>query len=118
MRRRALVIAAIGLVGLAYGVSGNARSSCPTNVLTESASAPVGVVLRAAERRLAKRTMNTQGTIYHLTPRNAPIELVARLATGAPVLEARVPGLAALHHAAAVACGERTAGASWAIRYD
>jgi hypothetical protein len=90
-----------------------ARSSCPSSVVKTNAL--VADVLRAAQRKLTTQAWNTQGTVYHLTPQNAPIDFIAQLyTTGIPALD---QGVVALHRAAASACGERTAQASWAIHY-
>jgi len=89
-------------------------------LLAESSKASIADVLRAAERQLARETINSQGRIYHLTPRNAPITLLERIATignGSP-LDQRVPGLGAVHRAAVSACGIAIAQASWAIHYE
>jgi hypothetical protein len=114
MLRSACVLATLGLAAAASGAAGQPRVRlCPTNVLaTASGTAPVARVLRAAERRLAQQTIDSQGQIYHLTPRNAPIDVIVRLATGDSALFERV------RHAAASACGGRTATASWAIHYS
>lgn len=126
-------VAVLALIGATYGVAtsrtrtGAASSpvtvsaqhvSCPKDILgDESRFAPIAEVLRAAQRLLAQETINSQGTIYHLTPRHAPIDYIQQLDVyGAPV-DDQVPGRVALYRAAASACGEATAHASWAIRY-
>jgi len=95
------------------------RASCPKDVLaSESRRTPIAVVIRAAQRRLARQTLNSQGTIYHLTSRNAPIDYVQQLGLDRGYYDQNVPGLVGLHRAAAAACGERIAQASWAIHYE
>jgi hypothetical protein len=122
----------VALIALAMVVSGSATEQraavanvapvlCPTDVVgRDSMLAPVAEVLRAAQGELARMTLNTQGTVRHLTPRNAPIDFIERLATfgRAAPLDKRVPGLVVTHRAAALACGEAMAQASWAIHYD
>jgi hypothetical protein len=95
-------------------------TKCPTGVLYRaSALASASDVLRAAERILARQTLNTQGHLYHLTPRNAPIKVVEQLGIFDPHAPGRdvVPGLAAIYRAAVLTCGPQTAGASWAVYY-
>ena len=116
----------IGLVAtaVAFGTvrgtrTSDARLHCPENVLlTTSATAPVAAVVRAAQRQLAKRTIDSQGTRYQLTPRNAPIVFIAQIGASRSQEDRRTPGLLALHQRAASACGEQTAQASWAVHYD
>lgn len=92
--------------------------ACPTAVLyAQSLRASIEAVTSAARQLLARHTINSQGTVYHLTPRNAPIDYVQRIATTGLRLDQTVPGLAALHRVAAASCGNRTAQASWAIHY-
>jgi len=67
---------------------------------------------------LARQRYASQGTFYRLTPRNAPIDEVFRLAAFHSLLDETQPGLVVLHRAAARLCGERTAQASWAIHYS
>jgi hypothetical protein len=132
LTRTSLLLSASGALGiavLALGVAAEARTrpssgtatrpSCPENVLAAASGfARVDDVVRAAQQRLARQTINSLGTIYHLTPRNAPINFVAYLGDVALPDDQRVPGLLALYRAAAAACGERTASASWAIRWE
>ena len=98
-----------------------APGSCPKGVLArDSVLAPIADVLQGAQGLLARKTINSQGTVYHLTPRNAPIDLIERLATSgkADPVNQRIPGLALIRRAAVSACGEEIAQASWAIHYD
>jgi hypothetical protein len=85
----------------------------------ESLFTPVAEVTRQAERLLSHQTVETQGTLYHLTPRNAPIDLVASLdlALGLPPARITVPGIAVIYRHAAALCGKATAAASWTIHY-
>ncbi len=95
------------------------RSSCPRGVLIdESTIAPVHEVLLAAQRLLSRREYGSQGTIYHLTPRNAPIDEVFSAATLGGPFDDTQPGLRAIHRVAALRCGRSTAQASWAIHYS
>jgi hypothetical protein len=73
---------------------------------------------KAAQGRLARTTINSQGTVYRLTRRNAPIDFVERVATADSPFDERVPGRSVLHRAAVSACGRTTADASWAIHYE
>ena len=93
---------------------------CPRQVDYEgSAQAPVAAALRAAQRILARGTINSQGRVYRLTPRHAPIDLIARIAiVGGSPLDRTVPGLLAIHDVAAKACGSRVAQVSWAVHYE
>ena len=79
--------------------------------------APVKQVLLAAQRLLARQRYGSQGKIYRLTPRNAPIDEVFRAAVLRGPLDETQPGLVMIHRAAARQCGEPTAQASWAIHY-
>lgn len=95
------------------------QTTCPTNVLEiESAAAPIAEVLTAAERLLAAQTSNSQGHVYRLTPRFAPIKHVQRLYLTMSKMDMRAPGHLRIHSLAAALCGEATANASWAIQYD
>jgi hypothetical protein len=86
-----------------------AAARCPTGVLAQrSTFAPVASVLDEAQRQLSRRTVDSQGTIYHLTPKNAPITYLAQLQ----------PDLHAIYRAGVAQCGRATADASWAIHYD
>jgi hypothetical protein len=99
-------------------VSSTVHASCPKGVLAdESSSTPVGVVLGAAQRQLGRRTINSQGTVYHLTPRNAPIDFVERVAAVGTGAGQTLPGLVDVHRVAVAACGKTLAQASWAIHY-
>jgi hypothetical protein len=94
------------------------RGACPRAVLyVASTVAPVKQVLLAAQRLLARQRYSSQGTVYRLTPRNAPIDEVFRTALIGTPLDETQPGLIAIHRAGARLCGERTAQASWAIHY-
>jgi hypothetical protein len=99
-------------------LSGAGRFPCPRHVLSdESIVTPVSRVLAQAQRLLAHQRYGSQGSIYRLTPRNAPIDEVFRLAAIGGALDETQPGLVRLHRAARRQCGERTAQASWAIHY-
>lgn len=119
-----LLVIVIGVATIASAIAAHTRtsapatrSSCPHEVV--ETNLPVADALRAAQRKLAGLTINTQGTVYHLTPQNTPINFIAQLyTTGTRVLDQRTPGLLTLHRAAASACGERTAQASWAIHFQ
>jgi hypothetical protein len=92
---------------------------CPSGVLVRaSILAPVSSVLHAAQRVLARQTITSQGTTYHLTPRNAPIDQVEQLAISHLERDRAVAGRVAIHRVAAAACGEKIAQASWAIHYQ
>ena len=94
------------------------RGGCPRAVLYDASSvAPVKQVLLAAQRLLARQRYGSQGKIYRLTPRNAPIDEVFRAAVLRGPLDETQPGLVMIHRAAARQCGEPTAQASWAIHY-
>jgi hypothetical protein len=93
---------------------------CPRHVLAEaSLLSPIAVVTRAAQKLLARQTIESQGTLYHLTPRNAPIDVIeaGSLAMDVPPSSVTVPGLVTIHRAAVAACGEQTANASWIVHY-
>jgi hypothetical protein len=113
-----------GLAGRGHGApsggyGGGGRQPCPKRVLVRASQiASVSEVLQAAQNLLARQAINSQGTIYRLTPRNAPIDYVARVATSGTVFDQTIPGLLGLHRAAAAACGAATAQASWAIHYN
>ena len=113
---RVLVLVLV-LGGMAVGAavaSPSPSAGCPVGVIgggRGSATASTLVVLRAAQRLLARKTLESQGTLYHLTPTNAPIDYVANLSAGG------VPGTQALARFAARTCGQRTATESWAIHY-
>jgi hypothetical protein len=79
--------------------------------------APVKQVLVAAQEFLARQRYASQGTTYRLTPQNAPIDEVFRVASYRSPLDTTQPGLVRMHRAAARQCGERIAQASWAIHY-
>jgi len=81
---------------------------------------PISAVLHAAEQQLARQTMNTQGTVYHLTPGNALIDFIEWLGSGVlgHPLDETFPGLLAVYRAGVSACGESTTQASWAIHYS
>jgi hypothetical protein len=119
----AFFIVVIGfVVAAAHGtiarLSSTVHASCPKGVLAnESASAPMAVVLRAAQQQLAHRTINSQGTVYHLTPRNAPIDFIERVAAVGTGAGQTLPGLVDVHRVAAANCGKTLAQASWAIHY-
>jgi hypothetical protein len=94
------------------------RRGCPHAVLYDASSlASVKQVLLAAQRLLARQRYGSQGTVYRLTPRNAPIDEVLRLAVLHGPLDETQPGLVRIHRAAARQCGELAAQASWAIHY-
>jgi len=98
-------------------------ASCPKGVLYRASNiAPVSDVLRAAQRTLARGTLNSQGTIYRLTPRNAPIDLVAHgLAyedSSMKNFNRATPGALTILRAGEKQCGRRLAEASWVIHYD
>jgi hypothetical protein len=84
--------------------------------------APIGQVLHAAQRALARETLNSQGTLYHLTPRNAPIDLVehglAYDEKSMVLFNRATPGALKILRAAEAQCGRRLAEASWVIHYD
>lgn len=89
------------------------RATCPGHVLYRaSALASIQGVLHAAQRVLARQTIDSQGTTYRLTPRNAPIDYLQQLGT-----DRTLPG-AAIHRVAAKLCGEQVAQASWAVHYE
>lgn len=91
----------------------SSRTGCPQHVLYRaSALASIHGVLNAAQRVLARQTTMSQGTTYHLTPRNAPIDYLQQLGT-----DRTLPG-ATLRRVAAKLCGEQVAQASWAVHYD
>jgi hypothetical protein len=97
-----------------------AVAPCPEHVLaTASRLTPITVVTHAAQQLLARQTIESQGTLYHLTPQNAPIDVVEALslAVDRPPSSVTVPGVLAIHRVAVAACAERTAAASWAIHY-
>jgi integrase len=101
-------------------VASTRHASCPQGILAyKSTVTPIAEVLRSAQRLLAQQTFSVQGTTYHLTPRHAPIDFIMPLyLLRSPVSDEQVPGRATIHRAAARLCGERTAQASWAIRYE
>jgi hypothetical protein len=78
----------------------------------------VSEVVGAVQRELARQTIDTQGTTYHLTPKNAPIEYVAQVGQVSSPQDQQVPGLVPLFRAAAAACGTSAAIASWAVHYN
>lgn len=93
-----------------------AKASCPKGVLSgESSHAPVSVALQAAQRLLARKSINRQGRVFHLTPENAPIDRIQQLTIVGTMRDQTQPGLLAIHRVAAAACGEPAAHASWAI---
>jgi hypothetical protein len=95
------------------------QTVCPADVrVIESVNAPIAEVLRAAERLLAARTAYSQGHVYRLTPRLAPIRHVQRLSMTNSEIDQRAPGKLRVNGLAAALCGEATAKASWAIQYD
>jgi hypothetical protein len=119
-----LLVVALLLAGTACGASSVSReprsasadaTACPRHVLYRaSALASINGVLHAAQRVLRRETLEFQGTRYHLTPRNAPIDYLQRLET-IPIRT--VPG-AALRRLAAKLCGAKVAQASWALHYE
>src|SRR5436190_11892158 len=125
---RALALTTVPLVALACGTthlqpatqtSTTSSAACPSGVMSDASRlAPVGQVLRAAQRLLSKRTVSAQGRVYRLTPRNAPIRLIWQIGIGVPTIDRREPGLLVLNRRATALCGKRIAGASWAIHYE
>jgi hypothetical protein len=123
----AAILAAIvaGCAATAGDKPGNhviTRQSCPRSVLYRASTlAEGGVVLRAARRLLEPNVINSQGRLYRLTPRNAPIDLVARVTAVDSYVDMRfnrlIPGSLVIERAGASECGARTATASWAIHY-
>jgi hypothetical protein len=124
------VLAAIVLAALAAGCGATrvnrevapSAADCPDGVLFQaSANAPGGDVLRSAQRVLSRRTIHSQGTIYRLTPKWAPIDFVARVSA----VESRrnvgynrlIPGSLAIERAGSAQCGAHKAVASWAVHY-
>ena len=98
--------------------SADQRTSCPKGVLVdESERTPITDALRAAQRLLARQTISSQGTVYHLTPRNAPIDYIQQLVVNTSITDQNLPGLVGLHRAAAARCGEAIARASWALHF-
>jgi hypothetical protein len=98
------------------------QASCPKYVLYRASSlAPVAEALRAAQRSLARRTLMAQGVTYHLTPRNAPIVLIAHALAwegrGNVIFNRFVPGALTILRAGEAQCGRRVAEASWTIHY-
>lgn len=64
--------------------------------------------------------MTTRGTLYHFTPRNAPIDFIEALfipAVGHP-LDQTIPGLLPIYRAGVSDCGTMATQASWAIHYN
>jgi hypothetical protein len=126
-RSTAGIVLVLVIGGSAWIVAGQARpratevsrSGCPQRLAaTASARAPVAEAVGAMQMHLSRLTINSQGRIYRLTPHNAPIDFVAQLGTvGSRTIDQRIPGLLTLHRAAAIACGEHTAQASWAFHY-
>jgi hypothetical protein len=100
-----------------------ASITCPKGALYRASNiAPVSEVLRAAQRNLARGTLNSQGTIYRLTPRNAPIDLVehglAYENSSMKDFNRATPGALTILRAGMKQCGRRLAEASWVIHYD
>src|SRR6185437_7218027 len=106
------VVASAGAAALVWGSNADAAVACPHGVLSrESEFAPIAQVLRQAQRLVAKRTVNSQGTIVRLTPHNAPMDIVENLRLGfAGSREDYLPGASAIYKAAKALCGARTAG--------
>jgi hypothetical protein len=103
--------------------SKHTRMGCPSGVLYRSSSfAPIHEVLHAAQRLLAHETLNSQGTIYHLTPRNAPIDFLqhglAYEGSANVVLNRATPGALTILRAGEAECGRQAAQASWAVHYQ
>jgi hypothetical protein len=99
------------------------RAGCPRGVLYRGSSfAPIHEVLHAAQRLLAHETLNSQGTIYHLTPRNAPIDFLqhglAYEGSANVAFNRATPGALTILRAGEAECGLRTAQASWAVHYQ
>lgn len=93
--------------------------SCPQHVLyRESSEAPVSEALHAAQSLLARVRFVGQGLVFHLTPSQAPIDHLVKLSPATSTYDQTMPGLVAISHVAAAACGESVAGASWALHYS
>jgi hypothetical protein len=123
--RRSTVAFFLVLIGFGAAVahstiarlSSTVHASCPKGVLAdESSSAPIAVVLRAAQQQLARRSINSQGTVFHLTPRNAPIDFIERVSAVGTGVGQTLP--ADVYRVAVANCGKTFAEASWAIHYD
>jgi hypothetical protein len=100
-----------------------AAIDCPAGVLfRESRFARVSDVLAAAQRVLARDTINSQGRIYRLTPKWAPIDFIAQVNAVDKRVNVHynrlVAGSLAIERAGAAECGALKTNASWAIHYD
>lgn len=120
--RAIFLVLTLGLfLALAASTAAKERSqrvSCPPTP-SQVTFQPVGVVLAAAQKLLAQQTTQVQGRTYRLTPKWAPIDFLANLATvgnGSP-LDRMAPGLLAVHKLAVSECGFRVAQSTWAVRY-
>jgi len=99
-------------------LSTTVHASCPKSVVAdESSSASIASVLRAAQQQLARRTINRQGTVFHLTPRNAPIDFIERVSAVGTGVGQTLPE-PDVRRVAVANCGKTLAEASWAIHYD
>jgi hypothetical protein len=131
VRRLLLLLTLAALAAGCASTSGRQRSQAPVSSATDcphgvlyraSTLAPIREVLGAAQRLLARETLNSQGTIYHLTPKNAPIDLVehglAYEGESNVILNRAAPGALKILRVGEAQCGLRTAQASWAIHYQ